>query len=224
VRGDPLRRRLREPVPVLPISGASCRCAGTAPARSKPCRRARTLGEERRSRAPRALSPHAWFRDVGEERPKRLARPYRAMLPLRLPVSRPSARRRWQSGPSDRGITAALRRERCDPAVTRRRRAPCGAPDASRDPSMVDVQPSCQRSAPGIRVGSPCPVLPELGWVSRFTPLHPLRPAARSPLRRSLPEGRSPERASGAPGASTDDRLCSDSHRGGPTPPSRPAA
>jgi hypothetical protein len=62
-----------------------------------------------------------------------------------------------------------------------------------RDPSMEGVQPSCQRSAPGIRIDSPRAACTALGWVSRFTPLHPLRPAARPPLRCSLPERRPPD-------------------------------
>jgi hypothetical protein len=104
---------------------------------------------------PRASSLRAWFRDVEEERPKRLARPCRTVLPPRLPVSRPSARRRWQNGPFDHGITAALRsralRPRRDSAAWRSLRSA----RSGRDPSIEGVQPSCQRSAPGIRIDAP---------------------------------------------------------------------
>jgi hypothetical protein len=179
--------------PCFPISGASCRRAGTAPARSRSQRRAVSLREERRTRAPRASSLRVWFRDVEDAHPKRLARPYRAVLPRRLPVSRPSARRHWQSGP-DRS-----RRHRVAPSRAMRPCRDSTAPGSlrsvrlGRDPSMGGVQPSCQRSAPGIRVDSPCSAETEPGWVSRFTSLHPLRPAVRAPLRRSLPEGRPPD-------------------------------
>jgi len=113
--------------------------------------------EEHRTRAPRAASLRVWFRDVEEDRPKRLALPCRAALPPRLPVSRPSARKRWQYGPSFHGITAWLRRELRGPAVTRPRRAPFGARGIGRDPSIEGVQPSCQRSAPGLRLDSLTP-------------------------------------------------------------------
>jgi hypothetical protein len=56
------------------------------------------------------------------------------------------------------GITAALRRERCGPAVTRQSLSSLRSADSGRDPSLEGVQPSCQRSAPGIRVDSPSAV------------------------------------------------------------------
>jgi hypothetical protein len=60
--------------------------------------------------------------------------------------------------------------------VTRWRGAPCGAPGAGRDPSMVGVQPSCQRSVPGIRVGFPRSAGPSSGGCRgsrRFTRFDP---------------------------------------------------
>lgn len=106
-------------------------------------------------------------------------------------VSRPLARRRWQSGPfrsrhHHSAPSRALRPRRDSTAWGSFRSARLG-----RDPSIEGVQPSCQRSAPGIRVDSPSSTEP--GWVSRFTPLHPLRPAAHPPLRCSLPERRLPD-------------------------------
>jgi hypothetical protein len=47
--------------------------------------------------------------------------------------------------------------------------------------------------------------------VSRFTPLHPLRPAHRAPLRRSLPKGRPTDEPLVLLVSSLADQLCSDS-------------
>lgn len=173
---------------MLPISGASCRRAGTAPARSRPRRRAdgsvRIVEPAPPGRRRFASGLGTWRKSARSASPDHAARCCHRGCP---------SQSRWRkdvgrTGLLDHGITAALRRERCGPAVTRPGRAPSGARDFGRDPSIVGVQPSCQRSAPGIRIDSPSSIEP--GWVSRFTPLHPLRPGLRMPLRCSLSEWR----------------------------------
>lgn len=128
----------------------------------------------------------------------------------------PLARRRWRNGPFDHGITAALRRERCGPAVTRTRRTPCEI-RCDRDPSMEGVQPSCQRSAPGLRVDSRARCRPSSVGVA----VHAASPAStqRAPSAPAFSSGRaSARRASGAPGPSAEGRPTGNGHRGGPTP------
>lgn len=98
-----------------------------------------------------------------------------------------------RAGQFDHGITAALRSRALRPRRDSSAPGSLRSVRPGRDPSIGGVQPSCQRSAPGIRVDSPCSAETEPGWVSRFTSLHPLRPAVRAPLRRSLPEGRPPD-------------------------------
>jgi hypothetical protein len=109
----------------------------------------------------------------------------------------------WQGGPFDHGITAALRRERCGPVVTRPCRAPCGAPDAGRDPSIEGVQPSCQRSAPGIRIDAPSLARVDVA-------VHAASPASTrgAPATQAFSAGGAfAQRASGAPGFLTGPAL-----------------
>jgi hypothetical protein len=108
--------------PCFPISGASCRRAGTAPARSNPRGRA---GGSARSAEPERPERRRSAPGLGKRRTcARSASPFhaRAVSPRPLPISRPWARRNRQNGPFARGVTASLRRERCGPAVTRRAR------------------------------------------------------------------------------------------------------
>jgi hypothetical protein len=209
---------------VLPISGASCRNAGTAPACSSPRQTALHSVRSAETRAPRASSLHVRVRDVEEGRPKRLAHPCRAVLPPRLPVSRPSARRRWQSGPFGHGVTASAPSRAPGPRRdSTERRAPCGVPAPGRDPSIGGVQPSCQRSAPGIRIDSPARFAPSSGGCRgsrRFTRFDPRRGRRPGVLFRRGVRPTSFWRS----WFLRVDRLCSDSHREGPTPLARPTA
>jgi hypothetical protein len=66
-------------------------------------------------------------------------------------------------------------------------------------PSIEDVQPTCQRSAPGFRAEYRAR-LGRARRVSCATSLHPLSPARRSPLRLSLSEATREKRDLDAPG------------------------
>jgi len=109
----------------------------------------------------------------------------------------------------------ALRPRRDSDAPALLAKCRCG-----RDPSMEGVQPSCQRSAPGIRVELRARCRPSSVGVA----VHAASPASThgAPVAPAFSSGRAgARRASGAPGPSADGRPCSNSHRGGPTPPSR---
>jgi hypothetical protein len=170
---------------VLPISGASCRHAGTAPARSSPRRRA-----EHSVRSAEPARPGRRRSASGLGTGRRLARSasplqttrccHRGCFLLAVGQERGAGRAFLH------GITAALRRERCGPAVTRPGRTPYGARDFGRDPSIVGVQPSCQRSVPGIRIDSPSSVSPGGCRDSRrFTHFDPRRACRSGVLFRS---------------------------------------
>jgi hypothetical protein len=183
------------------MSDSSCRRTGTAPARVQSAPKGFVPHEERRTRMPRAWSPRARVRDAKEGCPKSLVRPCLAVLPLAAADLLPlGLRRRRQSGPFHPGLTAALRRELCGPAETRPRRAPFGVPVPGRDPSMVDVQPNCQRSAPGIRVGFSSPVSNRVrvSVAIHVASLASTRGTSAAPLFSF--GGASARRASGAPG------------------------
>jgi hypothetical protein len=209
---------------VLPISGASCRHAGTTSARSSPRRRAersvRSTEPARPGRRRSASGLGTWRMSARSASPDHTARCHHRGC--RSPGHR--LRRHRQNGPfrsrHHRGAPSrALRPRRDSVASDSLRSARRG-----RDPSMEGVQPSCQRSVPELRVDFPGAVSTEHGWVSRFTPLHPLRPAVRSPLRCSLPKGRPPDEPLALLVPPREGRLCSDSHHGGPTPPARRTA
>jgi hypothetical protein len=152
------------------------------------------LREERRTRTPRAPSLRSRFRETEDLRPKRLAIP----CPRRVATAAADLQALGEEKPAERAFCS--RRHRLAPSRALRPRRDSASPRllAERPASAVTrrwkaCNPVCQRSAPGLRVGFPRSIRTERGWMSRFTPLHPLRPAARSPLRRSLPEGRSPD-------------------------------
>jgi hypothetical protein len=177
---------------MLPISDASCRHASTAPVRSRPHRRA--PGSVRSTEPARPERPHSTSGLGTGRRSARSASPDHATRCCHCGCRSPS---RWRgdggrTGLFDHGVTAALRRECCGPAVTRTRRSFLRSAEAAVtrrwkacNPVVKDQHPSsASTSALGVT---------RARWVSQFTPLHPLRPTARLPLRRSLPEGHAPD-------------------------------
>jgi hypothetical protein len=176
--------------------------------------------EEPRTRSPWATSLHAWFRDGDDVAPEapRLTMPRGVATTATgsSPWGVETLIERAFSSRHHRGAPSRALRPRRD---SDRDSTPCGSV-LGRDPSMEGVQPSCQRSAPGLRVDFPRSVSTELGWVSRFTPLHPLRPTARLPFRCSLPKRPTPDEPLALLVPPRRPALRHSRH-GGSTPPSR---
>lgn len=160
-----------------PISGASCRQLGTASERSNARKGSCPRGA---THLPRArVRPASGLEMRGRLGPKRLA------LRCRAHVSGSGCQshgRRPRDGRQNGSLTQVTPRgsvessrglARIHPTL-----APFGVSGRVLDPSIESVQPTCQRSAPGFRVGC------RLGFnrgrrVLRITSLHPLRPAER---------------------------------------------
>jgi hypothetical protein len=208
---------------VRPISGASCRHAGTTPARSRPRRRA---VRSRRSTEPARPGRRRSASGLGTGRMRvRSASPMqdRAVLPPRLPSPGHRPGRLWQSGPFAHGITAALRRERCGPAVTRQSRAPCGATDPAVTRRLRACNPVVKDQHPGSASSPRARCEPSSGGCRgsrRFTRFDPRRVRRSGVLFRRGVRPTSLWRSWFLRG----DRLFCDSHREDPTPPSRPTA
>jgi hypothetical protein len=152
-RGDPLRRRLREPDThatdlwrFVSASGHRSRALqvlGRArPVRSNPLAQGQSASRVR-------------FRDAGQPKPEapRSSIPH-SRCRESLPAPRPSAGNDWQNGPCHPSVTARPRRGFAQPHPgSTRLRTPRGGSGRVLDPSIESVQPTCQRSAPGFRVG-----------------------------------------------------------------------
>jgi hypothetical protein len=207
---------------VRPISGASCRHAGTTPARSRPRRRA---VRSRRSTEPARPGRRRSASGLGTGRMRaRSASPIQSARcchrGCRLPaVGQETLAERAFS----HGITAALRRERCGPAVTRQSRAPCGATDPAVTRRLRACNPVVKDQHPGSASNPRARCEPNSGGCRgsrRFTRFDPRR------VRRSGVLFRRGVRPTSlwCSWFLRADRLLSNSQRDGPTPPSRPTA
>ena len=207
---------------MLPISGASCRHAGTTPARSSPHRRAE---RSVRSTEPTRPGRHRSASGLGTGRMRaRSASPIKTARcchrGCRLPaIGQETLAKRAIS----HGITAALRRERCGPAVTRQRRAPFGASDSAVTRRLRACNPVVKDQHPGSASIPRARCEPSSGGCRdsrRFTRFDPRRVRRSGVLFRRGVRPTSLWRS----WRLHADRLCSNSHREGPTPPSRPTA
>jgi len=200
-----------------PISGASCRQAGTAPERSK-C----SGGLDSVRSNPLAQGSSASrvrFRDVGQLKPEapRSSMPHPRFREQR-PAPRPSAGNDWQNGPCHPSVTARPRRGFAQPHPgSIRQPTPCGDSRRVLDPSIESVQPTCQRSVPGFRVGCRPRWKPRPAGVAfhaaspTFTRWVPVAPAFSSGVACA-------RRMSGAPEPRRFDGLAATAFPRGPTP------
>jgi len=184
-----------------PISGASCRHAGTAPERSN-AREGWTPSEGRNPLAQGDNASRVRIRDAGQVAPE-APRPSipRYVSEKRLPIPWPSARDERQSGPLCLGIAAELRRE-----LTRPHRGSTRASRSFRsDPpgfGPVDRGRATHLSKISTRASRRLPAFGENRGrrVLRFTSLHPLRPAGSLAAPAFSSGVARARQASGAPG------------------------
>jgi hypothetical protein len=118
-RGPSAPSAERAPVSRASDLWRSCRRAGTAPARSSPRRTAGGSLRSSRTRTPRASPLRFRIRETKDAPPEAPRPPWPHSVATAAADLHALARRHGQSGPFDHGITAALRRERGGPAVTR---------------------------------------------------------------------------------------------------------
>lgn len=154
-RGDPLRRRLREPNTHATCLWRSLSARGHHSMALLVAVEGSAPREEHHDPLAQGIVAFRFRLGTrGTRCPKRLARRYRAVFPQQLPIPGRRPWDGWQGGPFHRSHRTAPSRARAALSVRHPGRAtPLGAFGRVLDPSIEGVQPTCQRSAPGIRVG-----------------------------------------------------------------------